>query len=35
MKGGRIVDVKIEYPWNFIDQMMEYGKKYNYLPVNN
>jgi len=35
MEGDNITDVKIEYPTNFFDQMMEYGKKYSYLPINN
>jgi dipeptidyl-peptidase III len=35
MDGDTITDVKIEYPTNFFDQMMEYGKKYSFLPVKN
>ena len=35
MDGDKITDVKIEYPTNFFDQMMEYGKKYAFLPVHN
>lgn len=35
MNGDKITDVKIEYPTNFFDQMMEYGKKYSFLPVKN
>jgi dipeptidyl-peptidase III len=35
MEGDKITDVKIEYPTNFFDQMMEYGKKYSFLPVDN
>ncbi len=35
MDGDKITDVKVEYPSNFFDQMMEYGKKYAYLPVHN
>lgn len=35
MKEGKITDVKIEYPKDFVGQMMEYGKKYGYLPVMN
>jgi len=35
MDGDKITDVKIEYPTNFFDQMMEYGKKYSFLPVDN
>ncbi|MGN6530224.1 MAG: dipeptidyl-peptidase 3 family protein [Ginsengibacter sp.] len=35
MDGDKITDVKIEYPTNFFDQMMEYGRKYSFLPVDN
>ncbi len=35
MKGGDITDVKVEYPESFFSQMMEYGKKYAFLPVEN
>lgn len=35
MKGNTITDVKVEYPTNFYQQMMEYGKKYAFLPVMN
>jgi dipeptidyl-peptidase-3 len=35
MNGEQIEDVKIEYPTNFYDQMMEYGKKYSFLPLEN
>jgi dipeptidyl-peptidase-3 len=35
MDGNKIVDVKVEYPTSFFSQMMEYGKKYGYLPVKN
>lgn len=31
----RIVDVRIEYPKDFQDQMMSYGKIYAFLPVYN
>jgi dipeptidyl-peptidase-3 len=33
--GDRIVDIKIEYPADFTEQMMYYGKNYSFLPVNN
>ncbi|MCB9045382.1 MAG: dihydrofolate reductase [Chitinophagales bacterium] len=33
--GDKIVDVTVEYPESFFGQMMEYGKNYGYLPVNN
>lgn len=35
MKGKEIVDVKVEYPSSFFNQMLEYGKEYSFLPVNN
>jgi len=34
-KGGQITDVRVEYPTSFFAQMMEYGKKYAFLPVMN
>lgn len=33
--GGNITDVKIEYPSDFLQQMLEYGKNYGLLPVIN
>ena len=33
--GDKITNVRIEYPQNFFEQMMEYGKKYAFLPVKN
>lgn len=33
--GEQIVDVKIEYPDNFVQQMLYYGKEYGFLPVKN
>lgn len=35
MKNEKVVDVKIEYPDDFTEQMMEYGEKYSFLPVYN
>jgi dipeptidyl-peptidase-3 len=35
MNGEEITDVKIEYPENFLGQMLEYGDKYGFLPVRN
>jgi len=35
MEGDEIVDVKVEYPNDFVAQMMEYGEKYSFLPHNN
>jgi len=33
--GGRIVDVRIEYPDDFSAQMLEYAEKYSWLPTWN
>lgn len=35
MKDGKIVDVEVEYPMDFMEQMMYYGKTYGLLPVMN
>ena len=35
MNGNDITDVKVEYPDNFYQQMLDYGKNYGYLPVKN
>ncbi len=35
MKDGKIVDVTISYPDNFLKQMLEYGKDYGLLPAVN
>ncbi|MBC8054677.1 MAG: dihydrofolate reductase [Sphingobacteriaceae bacterium] len=35
MNGTEITDVKVTYPTSFYQQMMEYGKKYAFLPVIN
>lgn len=35
MSGNDISDVKVEYPTSFFEQMMEYGKKYAFLPLKN
>lgn len=35
MDGDKITDVKVEYPTSFFAQMMDYGKNYSFLPVNN
>ncbi|MEG2772067.1 MAG: dihydrofolate reductase [Alistipes sp.] len=34
-KDGKIVDVKVIYPNNFVEQMMHYAKKYSFLPTIN
>lgn len=33
MEEGKIVDIKVEYPETFSEQMMYYGKNYSFLPV--
>ena len=33
--GEEITDVKVEYPHDFIGQMLEYADKYSFLPVRN
>ncbi|MFH1004310.1 MAG: dihydrofolate reductase [Bacteroidota bacterium] len=35
MEGNKIINVKVEYPFDFVQQMLEYGKKYSLLPVIN
>ncbi len=35
MEDGKIVDVKISYPDDFMKQMLEYGEKYSFLPHKN
>ncbi len=35
MQGEEIVDVTIEYPDNFTEQMLEYAEKYSFLPNYN
>ena len=30
-KDGKVIDYKVEYPTDFLQQMRDYGKKYNYL----
>jgi dipeptidyl-peptidase III len=35
VRNNRIVDVIIEYPENFLEQMLMYGSKYSLLPVLN
>jgi len=34
-KDGKIIDYKLEYPKDFLQQMRDYGKKYNFLPLIN
>jgi dipeptidyl-peptidase-3 len=35
MQGDTMADVKIEYPKTLIDEMLDYGKNYSFLPVKN
>jgi dipeptidyl-peptidase-3 len=35
MEGDEIVDVEIEYPDDFAEQMLHYGKEYSLLPTSN
>ncbi|MGV3774966.1 MAG: dipeptidyl-peptidase 3 family protein [Verrucomicrobiales bacterium] len=35
LKNNEITNVKIEYPNDFLKQMLEYGEKYGLLPVYN
>ena len=34
-KQQNIIDVKLIYPKTFVEQMIEYGDNYSFLPVNN
>lgn len=34
-EGDKITDVKVEYPTDFTQQMLEYSKNYTFLPVKN
>ncbi|MGZ3930612.1 MAG: dipeptidyl-peptidase 3 family protein, partial [Bacteroidia bacterium] len=34
-EGDKVIDVKIEYPKDFVKQMLEYGKSYGLLPAIN
>ncbi|HAN18828.1 MAG: dihydrofolate reductase [Bacteroidetes bacterium GWC2_33_15] len=35
IENDEIIDVKVEYPDDYTKQMIYYGEKYSYLPVNN
>lgn len=35
MEDGKITDVKVEYPKDFVEQMLYYGKEYSFLPNYN
>ena len=34
-EGEKIVDVKVEYPDNYTEQMLRYSKEYSFLPTLN
>ena len=34
-RDGRIVDVKIAYPANYVEQMLGYSRDYSFLPDRN
>jgi dipeptidyl-peptidase-3 len=34
-ENGEIMDVKVEYPEDFVGQMLEYEENYSFLPLNN
>ncbi|MFN4080203.1 MAG: dipeptidyl-peptidase 3 family protein [Saprospiraceae bacterium] len=34
-KDGKITDVKVEREFNFVQQMLRYGKEYAFLPIYN
>lgn len=34
-EDGKVVNVKLEHPTSFFDQMIEYGKNYSFLPAIN
>lgn len=35
MKNGEITDVKVSYPDNYVQQMLDYSKHYSFLPTYN
>ncbi len=35
MENGNIVDIQVEYPDSFVDQMLEYSKHWSFLPSRN
>jgi dipeptidyl-peptidase-3 len=35
MNGDQITDVRVEYPIDFLEQMLEYGRDYSLLPLLN
>ncbi|MCU0441550.1 MAG: dipeptidyl peptidase 3 [Bacteroidia bacterium] len=35
MDGDKVIDVKVSYPTNFLQNQLELGRKYGYLPAYN
>lgn len=35
LDGETVVDAKIEYPDNYVQQMLKYSREYSFLPINN
>jgi dipeptidyl-peptidase-3 len=35
MEGDKVKDVKVEYPDNFLENQLEMGRKYSFLPNKN
>jgi len=35
MDGDKVIDVKLEYPDDFVQQMLNYGKNYSFLEIEN
>ncbi len=35
MDGDKIIDVKLEYPDDFVKQMLDYGRNYSFLEIKN
>jgi dipeptidyl-peptidase-3 len=34
-RGDEITDVRVEYPSDFLEQMLEYADQFSFLPVRN
>ena len=35
IENGKITNVKVEYPNSFTEQMLDYGRNYSFLPLEN
>lgn len=33
--SGNVVDARVEYPTNYVEQMLKYSREYSFLPINN